>query len=170
MSSYTTRSGWRWSVVELRTDRKMSNCRFLTICAHVSLSTYLSITWPSCNMSGRIDLIFGLLVGRRHPHSVTANIWHCFEYFSRKVKNHRQIGPKLQDQFILALSSPGRSVYGNVEFFLGALPYVQLYNKVRVAMVSCWAWNEQKGEKLSLFDYLCPRVTFNVPLDKMTQL
>ena len=69
-----------------------------------------------------------------------------------------------------ALSSPGRSVYWNVEFFLGALPYVQLYNKIGVATVSSWAWNGQKGEKLSLFDHLCPRVTFDVPLYKMTQL
>ena len=170
MSSYTTRSGWRWSVVELGTSRKVRNCRFMTICGHVSLSTHLSITWPSCNMSGRIDLIFGFLVGRWHPHSVTPKIWHCCEWFSRKVKNHGQKGPKLRDKLIFALSSPGRSVYGNVEFFLGALPYVQLYNKISVAMVSCWASNGQKGEKLSHFDHLCSRVTFNVPLDNMTQL
>ena len=75
MSSYTTRSGWRWSVFELRMGRKVRNCRFLTICVQVSLSTYLSITRPSCNMSDRFDLIFGLLVGRWHPHSVTLNIW-----------------------------------------------------------------------------------------------
>ena len=77
MSSYTTRSGWRLSVLELRTGRKVRNCGFLTICVHVSLSTYLSITRPSCNMSDRFYLIFGLLVGRWHPHLVTLNIWHC---------------------------------------------------------------------------------------------
>ena len=51
MSSYRTRSGCRWSVLELRTGRKVRNCRFLTICAHVSLSMYLSITWPSFDVS-----------------------------------------------------------------------------------------------------------------------
>ena len=54
--------------------------------------------------------------------------------------------------------------------FLGALPYVQLNNKMRVAMVSSWASNGQKGEKLSLFAHLWPRVTFNIPLYNMTQL
>ena len=170
MSSYTTRSLWRWSVLELRTGRKVRNCRFLTICVHVSLSTYLSITRPSCNISDRFDLIFGFLVGRWHPHSMILNIWHCCEQFSRKVKNHGQKGPKLLDRFCSALSSPGRVVYWNVAFFLGALPYVQLYNKIIVAMVSSWASNGQKGEKLSLFDHLCPRVTFNVPLYNKTQL
>ena len=136
----------------------------------MSLSTYLSITWPSCDVSGRIDLIFGLLVGRWHPYSVTPKFWHCCESLSRKVKNHGQKGPKLRDSLIWALSSPGQVVYWNVAFFLRALPYVQLNNKIRMAMVSSWASNGQKGEKLSLFDHLCPRVTFNVPLYNMTQL
>ena len=58
MSSYTTRWGWSLSFSELRTGRKMRKCRILTICAHLSISTYLSITWPSCNVSSRICLIF----------------------------------------------------------------------------------------------------------------
>ena len=70
---------WQWSVLELRTGRKVRNCRFLPNCAHLSLSTYLSITTTSCDVSGRIELIFGLLVGRCHPHSVTTKIWHCCE-------------------------------------------------------------------------------------------
>ena len=79
MSSYTTRWGWSSSFSELRTGRKVRKCRILTICAHLSISTYLSITWAGCNVSSRICLIFGLLVGRRHPHSVTQKIWHCCE-------------------------------------------------------------------------------------------
>ena len=77
MSSYTTRWGWSLSFSELRTGRKVRKCRILTICADLSISTYLSITWPSCNFSGRIGFIFGLLVGRWHPYSVTQKIWHC---------------------------------------------------------------------------------------------
>ena len=67
MSSYTTRWGWSLSFSELRTGRKVRKCRILTICADLSISTYLSITWPSCNFSGHIGFIFGLHVGRWHP-------------------------------------------------------------------------------------------------------
>ena len=75
----TTRWGWSLSFSELGTGRKVRKCRILTICADLSISTYLSITWPSCNVSGRIGFIFGLLVGRWHPQSVTLKIWHCCE-------------------------------------------------------------------------------------------
>ena len=79
MSSYTRRWGWSLSVSELRTGRKVRKCRILTICADLSISMYLSITWPSCNVSGRIDLNFGLLLERWYLHAVTQKIWHCCE-------------------------------------------------------------------------------------------
>ena len=70
MSSYTKRWGWSLSFFELRTGRKVRKCGILTICADLWISMYISITWLSCNVSGCFDLIFGLLVGRWHPHSV----------------------------------------------------------------------------------------------------
>ena len=79
ISSYTRIRGWSLSVSEVRTGRKVRKCGILTICADLWISMYLSITWPNYNVSGRIDLIFGLLVGRWHPHAVTQKISHCCE-------------------------------------------------------------------------------------------
>ena len=115
---------------------KVRNCRFLHICGHVSLSTYLCITWPSCDVSGRIDFIFGLLVGRLAPAFSDAEIlallwivlvakWRITGKKAQNVENslfQRAVGEVFIEMWISALSSRGRSVYWNVEFFLVHFP------------------------------------------------
>ena len=59
-----------YSSSELETGRKVRNFQILTIFDHLSILMHLSITWPSCDVSGRIDFIFCLLVGRWHLHSM----------------------------------------------------------------------------------------------------
>ena len=100
----------QYSGAELQMGRKVSTCQIFTIFYNLSILIYLSITWPSCNVSGRIDFIFCLFVGRWHPHlSDSRNFGTAVNTLVAKWR-FKATSPKLGDRLFSAFSSPGRVV------------------------------------------------------------
>ena len=89
ITSYWTGSGRSLFMFWASNGKKGEKLSNLTIFDHQSILMHLPITWPSCNVSGRIDFIVCLLVGLWHPHLMSKTFWHCLLY-SQSDDSRRQ--------------------------------------------------------------------------------